>query len=82
MKAKVIGTRTLNFTATNGDEIKGTQIFVTYSSDGVNGEQADKVFVPDKSKVVLPNFIFGKSYDFVYDGFGRKQSLVKIEPAF
>ena len=45
MLAKVLGTRDLDFEATDGKEIKGKQIFVSYHQDNVNGEIVDKVFV-------------------------------------
>lgn len=38
MLAKVLGTRDLDFKATDGNEIKGKQVFVSYHQDGINGE--------------------------------------------
>lgn len=79
MKVKVIGSRKLDFETQNGS-VRGTQIFVTYPTDGVNGEIADKVFVPASSRVVIPALTNGKVYDFVYEGLGKRQSLTAIVP--
>ena len=76
MLAKVLGVRPLDFKSNDGNEIKGTQIFVSYKDTNpkskVQGEICDKIFVSDMSNVQVPLFDFGKEYDFVYEtnGFG------------
>ena len=45
MISKVLGTRDLDFKATNGNEIKGKQILLSFYQDGVSGEMNDKLFV-------------------------------------
>ncbi len=79
MVATVFGTRKLDFKTNDGNEINGTQIFVAYKQDGVDGHMTNKVFVPNNSPVRLPVFKFGQEYDFRYDGFGRNQRLVSID---
>ena len=44
MLVKVLGTRDLDFKATNGNEIKGKQILLSFYQDGVSGEMDDKLF--------------------------------------
>lgn len=82
MKAKVVGTRRLNFVNRDGEPIVGLQVFVTYPCDDVYGEKSDKVFISDDLKVECPVFVFGSVYDFVYEsvGFGRraKNRLVAV----
>lgn len=87
MKAKVVGTRRLEFTDNKtGELIAGVQVFVIYPDYDVVGEKTDKVFVSDSSGVKLPEFVLGSEYVFNYDsvGFGRyaRNKLVSIEPNF
>lgn len=81
MIAKVLGTRDLDFKATDGKEIKGRQIFVSYREDKVNGEMVEKVFVPHDSPFASVPFKFGQEYEFVYEvhGFRSKPQLVDIK---
>lgn len=81
MLAKVIGTRDLDFKASDGKEIKGKQIFVSYHQDGVSGEMVDKIFVNHESPLVDVSYKFGDEYDFVYEihGFRSKPQLIDIK---
>lgn len=81
MTAKVLGTRDLDFKATDGNEIKGRQVFVAYHQDGVNGEMVDKVFIKYGSPLSSVSFKFGNEYDFVYEiqGFRSKPQLIDIK---
>lgn len=84
MKARVLGTRKLDFTAQDGSVICGTQIFVAYEDSqhsNVAGEITEKIFVSADSDVVIPQFVFGDEYDFVYQtvGFGSKARSVLKE---
>jgi len=78
MNVKVLGTRKLDFKTDKGEQVSGTQIFVCYPYNGVEGYLTDKIFVPAKSDVVLPVFKFGEEYNFVYSGFGRRQILTEV----
>lgn len=42
----ILGMKPLDFES-NGDRIKGTQLFVSYAEDGVIGQRADKLFLKD-----------------------------------
>lgn len=79
MLAKVLGTRKLDFKTSDGTEIKGTYVFVAYASEHVEGEQADKIFIPKDKEDILPVFKFGETYDFVQEikGLGKN---AKTEP--
>ena len=46
MKVNLLGYRTLDFIS-EGQQIKGTQLFVCYKESGVEGEITDKLFVPE-----------------------------------
>lgn len=78
-KAKVVGTRNLDFKDSNGNRICGLNVYVTRKEDGVIGEVSDKIFIRNDSQFKVPFFEFGREYDFVYDGFGRRQTLVDIK---
>lgn len=80
MNVKVLGTRKLDFKTNMGEQVSGTQIFVCYPYNGVDGYLTDKVFVPANSPVKLPVFKYGEEYKFVYSGIGRRQSLTEIIP--
>lgn len=83
MKVKVIGMKSIDFTnRESGEKVQGTNIFVNYAEDGVDGLKADKIFIRKNSVVSVPNFVYGKEYDFIYEGLGRRQLLKRIEPAF
>lgn len=78
MDVKVLGTRKLNFKSDKGDVVSGTQIFVCYQYDGVDGYLTDKIFIRSDSNVKLPIFEYGSEYQFVYSGIGRRQFLTDI----
>lgn len=80
MNVKVLGTRVLNFKTNDGETVNGTQIFVCYQYQGVEGYLTDKIFVPANSLVKLPVFKYGEEYKFVYSGIGRRQTLTEIIP--
>lgn len=78
-KAKVIGTRELDFKDANGNRICGLNVYVTRKVDGVIGEISDKIFIRNDSQFKVPVFEYGREYNFIYDGFGRHQTLVDIK---
>ena len=78
MNVKVLGTRKLDFKTDKGEQVSGTQIFVCYPYNGVEGYLTDKIFVSANSNVVLPTFKFGEEYKFVYSGIGRRQVLTEV----
>lgn len=85
MLAKVLGKRPLDFTSSDGKQIKGTQIFVAYKDmnpkSEVEGELVQKVFISSNSPVVIPLFKYGDEYDFRYEtvGFGTSARSVLKE---
>jgi len=51
MLATLLGSRVLDFVADDGSKIKGTQLFVSFTEDGVTGQAADKFFVKDGMEI-------------------------------
>lgn len=85
MLATVIGARRVDFTAPDGEQIKGTKVFISYPAPddkNLQGDIADSVFITDNSGIAVPVFKFGEKYDFVYEtsGIGAKAKarLTKI----
>ena len=46
MVVQVIGTQWLDFITKEGNLLKGTNLYVAYPRDNVEGLMADKIFVP------------------------------------
>lgn len=80
MTVVVLGTRKVEFEdQKTGKQISGTSIYVYYPAEGVDGYMGDKIFIRSDSTVVLPEFEYGEKYDFHYEGFGRRMTLVSIQ---
>ena len=77
-RAKVIGTRDADFKI-DGNRICGLNVYISRKADGVIGEMTDKIFINSTSQVKVPVFKIGHEYDFIYDGFGRFQTLGDIK---
>ena len=50
MIVRLLGSRKLDFSSQN-EQVKGTQLFYAYKSDGVDGEMCDKLFLRDGFKL-------------------------------
>jgi len=55
MKAKLLGTRQLDFTSKDGNHIKGINLYIAFPEDGVTGHATDKIFI--KPDISLPTGI-------------------------
>lgn len=78
MKVTVLGKRVLNFKTDKGEVVQGTQIFICYPTNNVEGQLVDKVFIPINSPIKIPQLEFGQLYDFIYNGIGKRQYLTDI----
>lgn len=47
MQAKLIGVQQINFTNNNGEAINGTNLFVAFKDENVEGLRTDKFFIKD-----------------------------------
>lgn len=63
-RAKVIGTRELDFTK-DGNRVVGINVYIVRKAEGVIGEMADKIFIRNGAQVKIPVFKFGREYDFI-----------------
>jgi len=64
MKVKLVGYKELDFKSKEGDQVKGTSIYVEYKDDDVVGLMADKKFIKNSEviEIDLKQFI-GKDID-------------------
>lgn len=51
MRVKLIGFQALDFKPPDGDPVKGTNIFIVYEENGVQGEKAEKKFLHESFEV-------------------------------
>lgn len=70
------GYRKLDFTPDSGDAVKGTQLFTSYTEDGVTGEMTGKFFIRDS--IALPALTPGMMLDI---GFNHKGRVISVKAA-
>lgn len=76
MLAILLGFQKLDFNTPNGENIKGTNIYVSYSDENVVGEKSERFFV--KQEVVFPeNVKIGDSVNITFNHKGKVESISK-----
>ncbi|MCL2562653.1 MAG: hypothetical protein FWE08_01275 [Oscillospiraceae bacterium] len=74
MQVTLQGYRQLDFKSDNGEQVKGTQLFVSFEDDTVTGKMTDKLFV--RSEVRLPeNLKQGDVLNLQFNMKGKVQSI-------
>lgn len=68
----LLGNKDLDFVS-NGERVKGTQLFVSYPEDGVTGQRTDKLFFKDGFE--LPNLQPGMTLDIVFNHRGKPERV-------
>lgn len=76
MRATLLGTRALNFTTEQGS-VKGTQLFIAFRENGVDGEMCDKLFI--REDFLLPDLKPGDFIEIDYNHRGRPEN-VRVVP--
>jgi len=75
MKAKLVGVRDLDFTASDGKRVKGVTLHLIFADEGVNGHATDKIFV--RSEIELPkDLAVGKSLQVFFNRRGKVEAVV------
>ena len=74
MTATLLGVRPLNFTANDGKQVVGVQIFASFPDQGVTGHATDKFFV--RQDVQLPKLQVGKNYEIFFDRKGKVEAVL------
>lgn len=73
MLATLHGVRALDFLSSDGGAIKGTQLFISYPTEGVLGEQTDKLFLRDG--FALPAVKPGDTLDIAFNRKGNAEAI-------
>lgn len=74
MEMILLGSKKLNFTNNQGESVKGTQVFVSFEEEGVEGQRTDTLFFRDGFE--LPNFKPGMTIDVVFNRKGKPVQVV------
>ncbi len=77
MQVKTVGFQPINFTNANGEQIQGTNLFVAFKDDNVQGLRTEKFFV--KSEIALPEQT--KVNDILEISFNHKGKIESITKA-
>ncbi|MBE6914208.1 MAG: hypothetical protein E7472_04655 [Ruminococcaceae bacterium] len=75
MKCYVIGKRKLDFTASDGKEIKGLSLFLGWSSDSIEGMETARFYVSE-SKLPKQDIQVGADIEVYFDRRGKIDSIV------
>lgn len=77
MKAKLLGVQKVNFTNNNGEAISGTNIFVAFADENVEGVRTEKYWL--KNGINLPKDT--KLNEMLEISFDRKAKVEMISKA-
>ncbi len=77
MIAQLIGLQNINFTNQNGETINGTNMFVAFVDENVDGLRCDKFFL--KENIALPKDI--KLNDKINISFNHKGKVEEVSKA-
>lgn len=76
MQAKLLGVMPVNFRNNNGEEISGTNIFVAFKDEAVEGLRAEKFFL--KENISLPdNIKLNDNLDIAFNYKGKIEMIAK-----
>ncbi len=73
MIVKLIGISELDFVATNGEHIKGNNLYVCYPADNVMGNKCDRFFV--NQNIQLPDVKIGSNIDVAFNNKGKVEAV-------
>nr|WP_319487811.1 hypothetical protein [uncultured Caproiciproducens sp.] len=76
MKAKLIGTRKLNFQSGDGTAVKGIQLYISFPDESVVGEMTDKLFLRDG--FALPACAPGAVLDITFNRKGKPEAITLV----
>ena len=76
-KVTVFGKKKLDFLSKDGNQVKGTNVFVAFEANGVDGLQTDKLFLSD-TKFGSVDIVVGADYEVTYNRYGKVDSLTKM----
>ena len=77
MKMELVGYKSLDFES-NGERVKGTQAFVAFEEEGVEGKRTDKLFFRDGFE--LPGLNAGMTLEVSFNRKGKPESVTIAQP--
>lgn len=76
MRAKVLGTKEVSFTAKDGNDIEGMTIYYTYLDEKVKGLAADKMFLRnEKLRGLEWSPQVGDEFQPLYNRYGKVDTV-------
>lgn len=76
MQVKLVGVMPVDFTNANGERISGTNLFIAFKDENVQGMRTEKFFV--KEKIALPEQTkINDILDISFNHKGRIESITK-----
>lgn len=76
---KIVGTRTTSFTAQNGDQVNGMNVFFTRADPKVTGVMTDKCFIPmDKLPTLSVQPGVGVEVRVLYNRYGKVDDFLPM----
>lgn len=78
MQVKLIGCQRICFTNNNGENINGTNIYVAFKDENVEGLKTEKLFL--KENIVLPKDTkLNDTLDISFNMKGKVESISKVQ---
>lgn len=77
MKMILVGSKFLDFHTQDGNHIKGTQLFVAFDEEGVEGKATDKLFI--REGISLPKLAVNKRLDITFNRKGKVEAVAVTE---
>lgn len=79
MHVNLIGFQNIDFVSDDGSNVKGTNLFISFSDDAVIGLKTGKFFI--RPHISLPAFTPPETLDMTFDMKGRVLAVVKVNEA-
>ena len=80
MQATLLGIKELDFKPKDGDQIKGTQLFVSFPEKEMKGVMTDKYFFRSDSETQLPKDLkVGDILDVTFNRNGKVETIAKSD---
>lgn len=76
MRVTLIGARELDFKSSEGTDIKGVQLFISFPDENVVGEMTDKLFLRDG--FTLPTCKPGDALEVTFNRKGKPESIKAV----
>lgn len=78
MQVKLVGWQQISFTNNNGENINGTNIYVAFKDENVEGLKTEKLFL--KENIVLPKDTkLNDTLDISFNMKGKVESISKVQ---